>query len=127
MASWDDELRAWRMPFRSFEKLRRRWPNIEKAARHADPEERKRRREAARDTEAYKSSKMRNAERRRQTVLAIGEVLKRFCEESHDQLHARRATSPSLPLRPQEPHPQGFTDESGARRGHDNGKASNSP
>ena len=56
-----------------------------------------------------------------------GEVLKRFCEESHDQLHARRATSPSLPLRPQEPHPQDFTDESGARRGHDNGKASNAP
>lgn len=64
-ASWDDELRAWRVPFRSFEELRRRWPNIEKAARHAEPEERKRRREAARDTEAYKASKMQNAERRR--------------------------------------------------------------
>ncbi|PBC19367.1 MULTISPECIES: hypothetical protein [unclassified Mesorhizobium] len=64
-ASWDDELRAWRVPFRSFEELRRRWPNIEKAARHAEPAERMRRREAARDTEAYKASKIRNAERRR--------------------------------------------------------------
>ncbi|PBB24091.1 MULTISPECIES: hypothetical protein [unclassified Mesorhizobium] len=64
-ASWDDELRAWRVPFRSFEELRRRWPNIEMAARHAEPAERRRRREAARDTEAYKASKMRNAERRR--------------------------------------------------------------
>ncbi|WP_322419600.1 hypothetical protein [Mesorhizobium huakuii] len=64
-ASWDDELRAWRVPFRSFEELRRRWPSIEKAARHAEPEERKRRREAARGTEAHKASKMRNAERRR--------------------------------------------------------------
>jgi len=58
-ASWDDELRAWRVPFRSFEELRRRWPSIEKAARHAEPEERKRRREAARGTEAHKASKMR--------------------------------------------------------------------
>jgi hypothetical protein len=64
-ASWDDELRAWRVPFRSYEELRRRWPRIEKAAHHAEPEERTRRRAAARDTEAYKAAQLRNAERRR--------------------------------------------------------------
>src|SRR5437763_7907773 len=30
---WDDELRVWHVPFRSFEELRRRWPAIEAAAR----------------------------------------------------------------------------------------------
>lgn len=69
VASWDDELRAWRVPFRSFEELRRRWPSIEKAAEDAEPGERKRRRDAARDTEAYKASQMRNAECRRHRYL----------------------------------------------------------
>ncbi|BCG96809.1 hypothetical protein MesoLj131a_56730 [Mesorhizobium sp. 131-2-1] len=64
-ASWDDKLRAWRVPFRSFDELRRRWPKIEKAAQYAEPEERKRRREASRDSEAYKAAKQHNAERRR--------------------------------------------------------------
>ena len=64
-ASWDDKLRAWRVPFRSFEELRRRWPKIEIAAQYAEPEERKRRREAARDSEAYKAAQQHNAERRR--------------------------------------------------------------
>ncbi len=64
-ASWDDELRAWRVPFRSYEELRRRWPRIERAAQHAEPEARKRRREVDRETEAYKAAQQRNAERRR--------------------------------------------------------------
>ena len=64
-AGWDDELRAWRVPFRSYEELRRRWPRIERAAQHAEPAERKRRREAARETEAYKVAQQRNSERRR--------------------------------------------------------------
>ncbi|MES0033255.1 YidB family protein [Mesorhizobium sp. M0040] len=64
-ASWDDELRAWRVPFRSYEELRRRWPNVEKAAQLAEPEERKLRRAAARNTEAYKAAQKRAAERRR--------------------------------------------------------------
>ncbi|RUW23191.1 hypothetical protein EN858_00630 [Mesorhizobium sp. M4B.F.Ca.ET.215.01.1.1] len=64
-ASWDEELRAWRVPFRSFEELRRRWPSIEKAAQQAEPEERKRRRETAKSSDAYKAAQLRNAERRR--------------------------------------------------------------
>ncbi|RVD42821.1 hypothetical protein EN742_06610 [Mesorhizobium sp. M4A.F.Ca.ET.020.02.1.1] len=64
-ASWDEELRAWRVPFRSFEELRRRWPRIEKAAQQAEPEERKRRRDAAKNSEGDKVARLRNAERRR--------------------------------------------------------------
>ncbi|WP_287174775.1 hypothetical protein [Mesorhizobium sp.] len=64
-ASWDDELRAWRVPFRSYEELRRRWPTIEEAARRSEPEERKRRREAESDSEAQRTRRLRYAERRR--------------------------------------------------------------
>ncbi|ESY73879.1 hypothetical protein NKH57_29700 [Mesorhizobium sp. M1050] len=64
-ASWDDELRAWRVPFRSYETLRRRWPHIEQAAQHAEPEERKRRLAATRNTAAYKAAQQRASERRR--------------------------------------------------------------
>ncbi|WP_419694823.1 hypothetical protein ACN2CC_31860 [Mesorhizobium muleiense] len=64
-AGWDDELRAWRVPFRSYEELRRRWPTIEEAARRSEPEERKRRREAEKDSEAQRTTRLRYAERRR--------------------------------------------------------------
>ncbi|WP_352841240.1 hypothetical protein [Mesorhizobium sp. M0933] len=64
-ASWDDELRAWRVQFRSYEELRRRWPSIEKAAQQAEPEERKGQRAAARNTESYRAAQKRAAERRR--------------------------------------------------------------
>jgi hypothetical protein len=65
-ASWDDDLRAWRVPFRSYEELRRRWPTIEEAAKRSEPEERKRRREAEKDSEAQRATRLRYAERRRQ-------------------------------------------------------------
>jgi hypothetical protein len=44
-ARWDPASKAWRVPFRSFEELRRRWPAIEDAARQAEPEERRKREE----------------------------------------------------------------------------------
>jgi hypothetical protein len=47
-AWWDGDARVWRVPFRSWEELRRRWPAIEAAARRNEPEERKRRREVER-------------------------------------------------------------------------------
>jgi hypothetical protein len=47
-AAWDGDARAWRVPFRSWEELRRRWPAIEAAALRNEPEERKKRRDAAR-------------------------------------------------------------------------------
>ncbi len=44
-AVWYPAAKAWRVPFRSWEELRCRWPVIEAAARSAEPEERRRRRE----------------------------------------------------------------------------------
>lgn len=64
-ASWDDELRVWRVPFRAYEELRRRWPSIERAAQRAEPEERKRRREAGKHSDEHKAARLRHAERRR--------------------------------------------------------------
>lgn len=42
-ARWDPAAKAWRVPFRSFDELRRRWPVIEEAAIRAEPEERRKR------------------------------------------------------------------------------------
>jgi hypothetical protein len=42
-AHWDPALKAWGVPFRSFEDLRSRWPAIEAAARRAEPEARQKR------------------------------------------------------------------------------------
>lgn len=85
-SGWDDELRAWRVPFRSYDELRRRWPSIEKAARNAEPEERKRRRVDARNTEAYRTSRQLAAERRRH----------RYPLPTHDQPRLGRAVATEL-------------------------------
>ncbi|TCI00713.1 hypothetical protein EJV46_01200 [Roseococcus sp. SYP-B2431] len=65
-AHWDPVLKAWRVPFRSYEDLRRHWSLIEDAARLAEPEarrQRKKERAASPDAEEKRSS---TAERRRQ-------------------------------------------------------------
>ncbi|KOF18412.1 hypothetical protein AC244_13620 [Ensifer adhaerens] len=64
-ARWDDEIRAWRVPFRSYEALRRSWPEIEAAARRSEPAEQKRRQEQERLTPKYERAKLRYGERRR--------------------------------------------------------------
>jgi len=64
-ARWDDEMHAWRVPFRSYEALRRSWPDIDAAARASEPEERKRRKEAEKHTAKSERAKLRYAERRR--------------------------------------------------------------
>lgn len=43
-AWWDGEIKAWRVPYRSLDELRRRWPAIEAAARRNEPAERQKRR-----------------------------------------------------------------------------------
>jgi len=45
-ARWDPASKAWRVPFRSVADLRRRWPAIETAAREAEPEARRQRKQA---------------------------------------------------------------------------------
>lgn len=74
-ARWDDEMRAWRVPFRSYEALRRSWPDIEAAARRSEPAERKRRREAERHTPKFESAKLRYRERRRRRYPVPTEAL----------------------------------------------------
>ncbi|MGO7548386.1 hypothetical protein AB9E34_21660 [Rhizobium leguminosarum] len=62
---WDGDLRIWHVPFRSYEELRRRWSDIEAAARRNEPEERRRRAEERKGTEQDIRSKLRSAERKR--------------------------------------------------------------
>jgi len=64
-ARWDRALKAWRVPFRSFEELRRRWPAIEGAARLAEPEERRRRAEGRKASPEHAERRAEAAERRR--------------------------------------------------------------
>jgi hypothetical protein len=64
-AWWDAELKAWRVPFRSWEDLRRRWPVIEAAAQRNEPGERKKRHQACKGTAEQQEVTARAAERRR--------------------------------------------------------------
>ncbi len=64
-ARWDPAAKAWRVPFRSFEDLRRRWPDIEGAARRAEPEERRKREERRKASPEHRDSLAQAAERRR--------------------------------------------------------------
>jgi hypothetical protein len=64
-ARWDPTLKAWRVPFRSFEELRRRWPAIEAAARGAEPEERRKREQNRRASPEHGDRLAEAAERRR--------------------------------------------------------------
>ncbi len=64
-ARWDPSEKAWRVPFRSFEELRRRWPTIEGAARQAEPEERRRQKESRKASPEHGAERAEAAERRR--------------------------------------------------------------
>ena len=64
-ARWDPASKAWRVPFRSFEDLRRRWPAIESAARQAEPEERRKREERRKASPEHGDRLAEAAERRR--------------------------------------------------------------
>jgi hypothetical protein len=64
-ASWDPDHKLWRIPYQSYEALRRRWDRIEVAARRHEPEEQKRRQEQRRGSEQERTSRARASERRR--------------------------------------------------------------
>ncbi len=64
-ARWDPASKAWRVPFRSFEELRRHWPAIEDAARQAEPEARRRRQEGRKASPEQGDRRAEAAERRR--------------------------------------------------------------
>ena len=62
---WDPASKAWRVPFRSFEELRRRWPAVEGAARQAEPEARRKREEGRKASPEHGGRRAEAAERRR--------------------------------------------------------------
>jgi hypothetical protein len=64
-ARWDPALKAWRVPFRSFEELHRRWAAIEGAARLAEPEERRKREESRKASPEHGDRRAKAAEGRR--------------------------------------------------------------
>jgi hypothetical protein len=67
-AWWDDERRVWRVPFRSYEDLRQRWPAIEAAARRNEPAERARRAQERAGTIENDRARRMSAERRRRRM-----------------------------------------------------------
>lgn len=73
-AWWDSHNRVWRVPFRSYEELRRRWPEIEEAARRNEPEARRKRRG---EQASHGSGKLERvqAERRRRRYPVPGDDL----------------------------------------------------
>jgi hypothetical protein len=64
-AWWDGNLKAWRVPFRSWEDLRRRWPTIEAAAQRNEPVERQKRQQARKGTAEQQEAAAKAAEKRR--------------------------------------------------------------
>ena len=64
-ARWDAADRVWRVPYRSYDALRHRWPTIEAAARRNEPEERRRRLDEAKGTDQFAAARQRAAERRK--------------------------------------------------------------
>jgi hypothetical protein len=64
-AHWDPEERIWRVPFRSYEELKARWPEIEEAARRNEPAARQKRREEQRAHVSEETNRLQTERRRR--------------------------------------------------------------
>jgi hypothetical protein len=66
-ARWEPEEKCWHVSFRSVDALRRRWPAIEAAAHRAEPEERRKRRDAEKGSaaRAEHAARVREKQRRR--------------------------------------------------------------
>src|SRR6195952_586265 len=63
-AWWDSDLKAWRVPFRSWEDLQKRWPAIEAAAQRNEPAERQKRQRDRKGTPEQLEAAAKTAERR---------------------------------------------------------------
>lgn len=73
-ARWDASSKAWLVPFRSIEELRRRWPAIEDAACRAEPGERRKRAAARRASPGHADRLAEAAERRRHRYPVPGDA-----------------------------------------------------
>jgi hypothetical protein len=65
-AAWDEALKTWRVPYRSWHELRQHWPAIEDAAERNEPEAKRKRQEERRGTAEHEEAKAKANERRRQ-------------------------------------------------------------
>jgi hypothetical protein len=74
-AWWDGDQKVWRVPFRSLDELRQRWPVIEAAAQRNEPHELKRRQEERRGSVDFQEEKAKLAERRRRRYPVPAEQL----------------------------------------------------
>jgi hypothetical protein len=74
-ARWDGDVKAWRVPFRSWEELQKRWPVIEAAAQRNEPVVRKKRQQARKGTVEQQEAAARAAERRRRRYPVSDELL----------------------------------------------------
>jgi hypothetical protein len=74
-AWWDGDERVWRVPFRSVDALRKRWPTIEAAALRNEPEERRQRRDEIRASPDYARAKAVSGEKRRRRYPVPGDML----------------------------------------------------
>jgi hypothetical protein len=74
-AWWDGYLKAWRVPFRSWEELRKRWPAIEAAAQRNEPAERQKRQQARKGSSEQQETAARARERRQRRYPVPDETL----------------------------------------------------
>ena len=74
-AWWDGDLKAWRVPFRSWEELRKRWPAIEAAAQRNEPAERQKRQQARKGSPEQQEAAARARERRQRRYPVPEEAL----------------------------------------------------
>jgi hypothetical protein len=74
-AWWDSDLKAWRVPFRSWEDLQRRWPMIEAAAQRNEPAERQKRQQARKGSPEQQAAAAQVSERRQHRYPVPGGAL----------------------------------------------------
>jgi hypothetical protein len=67
-ARWDGDHKVWRVPFASYDDLLHHWHAIETEAQRCEPEERRKRAEARKGTDAERNARRRAAERKRRRI-----------------------------------------------------------
>jgi hypothetical protein len=67
-ARWNGDEKAWEVPYASYDDLQHRWEAIERAAKRAEPEERRKRAEARKGTDEEAKAKRKVSERRKKRL-----------------------------------------------------------
>lgn len=74
-ARWNGEEKVWEVPYASYDDLQHRWETIEEAAKHCEPEERRKRAEARKGTEEEAKARRLDLERRKRRLPVPSEDL----------------------------------------------------